>query len=206
MVFQIPAARSEPELVDRRFSSMVEAIAFWNERGFPEKPRPQADRLPVTEGRMRLVACECGTSEPLRRGMSIEKRGAIDRLRAYEAQIVSILDLLGNNLCPSRHKKARAQDQMWKLKMDLEDDRRRCCTAGSKPTTNAVETTYFYPAIEEAASAIRVKWNSNPARAWYSELSEALRTIRYFLRELEEGDRGEGPGGSPGHASTGRSG
>ena len=162
--------------------------------------------MPVSRGRHVNRRVQGQTVESSRRSTSIEKKGAMDRLRAYEAQIVSILDLLGNNLCPSRHKKARAQDQMRKLKMDLEDDRRRCCTAESKPTTNAVETAFLHPALEEASSAIRVKWNSNPARGWYSELSEALRTIRYFLRELEEGDPGEGPCSSPDCTSTGRSG
>jgi hypothetical protein len=94
---------------------------------------------------------------------------------------------------------------MRKLKMDLEDDRRRGCT-GSKPTTNAAETVFLHPALEEASSAMRVNWNSNSARGWYSELCDALRTIRYFLRELEEDDPGEGPCRSPNDASTGRSG
>ncbi len=113
-----------------------------------------------------------------------DKQSVVERLRTYEAQIQGILDLVAKSPL-SQQDKVRAQAQLKVLKERLNADYRRGSTVSGQAELNDVERAFFHPAVHEAASTIRVKWNSNPSSDWSSELYSALIDIRHALSGLE---------------------
>lgn len=116
-----------------------------------------------------------------------ERQEVLDRLNAYEARIRDLLTLLDGIPLP-REKVDEARTQMKAFKEKLDADYHRGSTVSGKATLNGVERAFFQPAIDGAATTIRVRWNSTPSKDWCSELYSALTDIKHFRRDLERQD------------------
>lgn len=113
-----------------------------------------------------------------------ERNDVVERLKAYQTEIRHIFDLVAK-LPLSQQDRIRAQAELKSLKERLKEDYHRGSTVGGRAALNAVERAYFQPAIHEASTTIRVKWNSTPSPTWSSELYSALVGIEHALNELE---------------------
>lgn len=120
--------------------------------------------------------------------MTNEEIQVAETLRGFASRIDDILLLIQEPLRLSKESKVRAQELLRTLKEDMNSLHRSLDTVKARATMNAAEQAYLAPTIHEASATINVKWNSNPSHQWYSELYDALTTIRHSLHQLDDRD------------------
>lgn len=114
-----------------------------------------------------------------------EENAVIEQLRAHRDRLRAIMDLVGDRLPLPRDAKERAQSLMQAAKESLGADYKRMSTVSGEASLNPTEDAYLRPAVHEAFTHLRVKWNSNPSSEWHSDLYEAISDIEFFLHQLE---------------------
>ena len=117
-------------------------------------------------------------------GTAAEK-AVINQLRIHRDRLRAVMDLVGEELPLSRDVKERAQTLMESAKESLRKDYERMSTVSGGAALNPTEDAYLRPAVHEAFSHLRVKWNSNPSSEWHSDLYEAIADIEFFLHQVE---------------------
>ncbi|MHB1785269.1 MAG: basic helix-loop-helix domain-containing protein [Acidimicrobiales bacterium] len=116
---------------------------------------------------------------------SAEENAVIDQLRAHRDRLRAVMDLVGDRLPLPKDAKERAQTLMQAAKESLRADYKRMSTVSGEAALNPTEDAYLRPAVHEAFTHLRVKWNSNPSSEWHSDLYEAVTDIEFFLHQLE---------------------
>lgn len=115
-----------------------------------------------------------------------ERRDVITRLTAYRDRLGVLMDLIGNKTHLAPDERVKAQEQMKSLKESLSEDYRYGSSAKGREEMNECERAYFYPAVHEAFTEVKSRWNSDPIRSnWFSELYAAQMDINHLLRQLE---------------------
>lgn len=117
--------------------------------------------------------------------MTDAEQAVAETLRAFEKRFDEILVLIQEPSRLPREKKTRAQELLRTLKEDLNGLHRNLDTVRGRQGMNRAEQAYLAPTIHEASATINVKWNSIPSQEWYSELYDALTTIRHSLHQLD---------------------
>jgi hypothetical protein len=118
--------------------------------------------------------------------MSIQEATAvITQLRDHRDRLQKLADLVSDGSALTGPAKEQAQALMKAAKESLSEDYRRMATVSGQAGLNATERAFLYPAVHEASTKIRVKWNSKPSSAWASDLYDAISDLDHFLHQLE---------------------
>lgn len=114
-----------------------------------------------------------------------EETAVIEQLRAHRDRLQKVADLVPERPSLTGAAKEQAQALMKSAKELLTEDYRRMATVSGQAALNAPERAFLYPAVHEASTKVRVKWNSNPSSQWSSDLYDAISDLDHFLHQLE---------------------
>jgi hypothetical protein len=116
-----------------------------------------------------------------------DEQNVAKRLRAHRDRIDKLMSLISSASCLLKPQKAEAQALMKSVKRNLRADYSSGATVRGHNRLTPAERAYFQPAVHEASTKLRARWNSNPIRSnWYSDLYDARTDIEFFLNQLSD--------------------
>jgi hypothetical protein len=116
-----------------------------------------------------------------------ERDDVVKRLTEHRDRIQDLMVLIANKTSLPLEVKTEARERMRALKEALKADHKQGALVKNAAEANRFERAYLYPAVHQASTVFRSRWNSDPIRSgWYSELYEARIDIEFPLRSLEE--------------------
>ena len=111
----------------------------------------------------------------------------IKALQKYEADINSLMEILGEKKSLTPRVKSECQDKFKKLKENLKLAAKFGTVDGTKRVLTHYESAYFQPAVSSASVNCNVAVNSHPIKSnWFSCLYGMDIDITHILSQLTE--------------------
>lgn len=119
------------------------------------------------------------------REIGLTKKECLTLLRSYYKQMELILTTISDGTRLRVEGILRAQPLLKELKCMLREayNNRNTQTGGKQ--MSSFEEQYFFPAIHETLTRIRIKSNTRPNNAWIDQLYEAQSTVSFWINQME---------------------